>query len=660
MGIAADIAIIVVAALVGGLVAQRFGQPLILGYILAGILVGPYTGGVTITDAHDIELLAEIGVALLLFALGLEFSFDELRPVQRIALIGTPIQIALTMAYGYGIGQLFGWPWHTAVWFGALIALSSTMVTLKTLMHHGLMGSLSSRVMIGMLIVQDLAFVPLMILLPQIEELPDGLSTLAVAAVRAGLFIAAMVVIGTRVLPRLLASIARANSRELFLVAVTAVGLGVAYATYLFGLSFAFGAFAAGLVLGGSQYSYQALGDIMPLRDLFGLLFFASVGMLFDPAFLVANLGLVLLTVGLVVVGKAAILAGVVRAFGYRSSVPLAVGLGLFQVGEFAFVLARVGVRSGAIGQEFYALVLSTAILTMAATPLVSKAALPTYAWYRRRRPAAEPEVVNVPREGLAGHIIVVGCGRMGERIVEVLDTVGAAFVIVELDQRRVDACREAGRPVVYGDGGHAPVLEAAGIVEAKLLVTTVPAESISERIVEHARLLNPGLRIIARATNLNMVRRLEALGVHEVVQPELEGSLTMIRQSLLHLDVLPADIETIVETLRGAFVSAERVHPQLRTLAQLRRVAHALELSWITVHDHSPVAGVSLREADVRGRTGASIVAILRAGDVIANPAAELPLEPGDVLSVLGTAEERERATTLINATRPPTGSAI
>lgn len=264
MGIAGDIIILVMAAFVGGLAAQRLKQPLILGYILAGVAVGPYTGGVTVSDIHEIEMLAEIGIALLLFALGLEFSFKELKPVRNIALIGTPIQIILSITLGIGIGLAFGWPWMQSLWLGALISLSSTMVLLKTLENQGRIGTLSSRVMIGMLIVQDLAVVPMMIILPQLNDPAAGLPLLGMAAVKAVSFLLVMILLGTRLLPWVMKRIASWNSRELFLLATVAMGLGIGYGTYLFGLSFAFGAFVAGMLLSESEYGYQALSDIIP------------------------------------------------------------------------------------------------------------------------------------------------------------------------------------------------------------------------------------------------------------------------------------------------------------------------------------------------------------------------------------------------------------
>ena len=310
MGIAGDIALILVTAFLGGVIARRLGLPLILGYVLAGVSVGPNTAGPTVGEIHDIELLAEIGVALLLFAIGLHFPLSELAPVRRVALIGTPIQMALTVAFGYSLGQLLGLGWTEAVWFGALLSLSSTAVVLKTLSEQGVMGTLSSRVIVGMLVVQDLAVVPLIILLPALGNMGEGLSRLGVAALQAAVFVLGMALFGVRIFPWLMARIAALNSRELFLISVVAIGLGIGYGTYLFGLSFAFGAFVAGVVLSRSDYSYQALAEIGPLRDVFAMLFFVSVGMLVDPTFLLERAGTITLVVLLVFCVKGLIFGG--------------------------------------------------------------------------------------------------------------------------------------------------------------------------------------------------------------------------------------------------------------------------------------------------------------------------------------------------------------
>jgi CPA2 family monovalent cation:H+ antiporter-2 len=313
MDLVADLTLVLLAALLGGFLAQRAGQPLIVGYILAGIVVGPFTAGPTVANIHDIEQLAELGVALLLFSLGLELSFRELAPVRAVALAGATIQIVLTIALGLGLGVALGWAWRPALWFGALVSLSSTMVALKTIQAQGRLGTLSSRVMLGILVVQDLAVVPLMIILPGLSEPTGGLVKVGTAAVRAILLLSIIVLFSTRVVPRLMAFVARWNSRELFFLSTITLALGVGYVAWLFGLSMALGAFVAGLVVNESEYAHQALSDVVPLRDLFGMLFFVSVGMLLDPVLLWQQIDILVLVLFAIVVGKATILAGIVR-----------------------------------------------------------------------------------------------------------------------------------------------------------------------------------------------------------------------------------------------------------------------------------------------------------------------------------------------------------
>ena len=642
MGIAADIIIIVVAALIGGLIAQKLRQPLILGYMLAGVMVGPYTGGVTVSGIHEIELLAEIGVALLLFALGLEFSLKELKPVRSIALIGTPIQILLTMAYGYGIGWYLGWEWAHSLWLGALISLSSTMVILKTLMNQGWLGTLSSRVMIGMLIVQDLAVVPMMIILPVLNNPKSGLPLLVFSAIKASLFITIMIILGTRLLPRLMTYIASWKSRELFLVAITAIGLGVGYATYLFGLSFAFGAFVAGMVLSESDYGHQALSDIIPLRDLFGLLFFTSVGMLLDPIFLVSNWDKLILLVLLVSMGKGIIFLVLSKVFGYGNVVPIAVALGLFQIGEFSFVLARVGLKTNSIGTNEYSLILSAAILTMALTPFISRLTAPLYA-LRNRWFKHEPlQTINLPETGLHNHIVIAGGGRIGSHVAHVLKQLGIGFVIVELNYRRVKQAKTAGFPVIYGDASQPIVLEAAKIDQARLLLITTPAIVIAQSIVDHARKFNPRLNIVARAEGIEQMKALQKRGVYMVVQPEFEAGLEITRQALLCLHMPVTEIQHYTDAVRQElYAPLYQSHHNYRTIAQLQSAKDLLELNWVEVLPESPLNNRTIGELGIRSRTGASVVGVMRHERLEPNPAVDYRFEPGDLVAVMGKPEE-------------------
>lgn len=642
MGIASDIVIIVLAALIGAIIAHKLRQPLILGYIFAGIAVGPYTGGITVSSIHDIELLAEIGVALLLFALGLEFSLQELKPVRGIALVGTPIQILLTIALGFLIGRWLGWGWIFSLWLGALISLSSTMVILKTLMNQGWLGTLSSRVMIGMLIVQDLAVVPLMIILPQLNDPKAGIPLLGFAALKAAIFLTVMVLLGTRLLPRLMTYVVRWNSRELFLLATTAIGLGVGYATYLSGLSFAFGAFVAGIVLSESDFSYQALSDVIPLRDIFGLLFFTSVGMLLDPTFLFARWHEILLLVGLVSVGKGVIFSALALLFGYRNVVPLAVGLGLFQVGEFSFVLARIGLSSGSISQELYSLMLSTTVISMVLTPFVSGLTGPLYAlrkrWFKR-----EPvQTMNLPEKGLNGHVVIAGGGRIGQYVAQVLHHIGNLFVLIELDYRKVDQSRKAGFPVIFGDASQEVVLEAAGIDKACLLLVTVPGIVVAQSIVRNARQLNPSLHIVARAGEMEQMKLLQQGGVYEVVQPEFEAGLEITRQALRHLQYPVSEILRYTDSVRrDLYAPLYQKYEGYEAIALAKNAAEFLELNWMSLTEESPFNGRTIGELGIRNATGVSVVGVLRNETFIPNPGPEFPFAPGDLVATIGKPEQ-------------------
>ena len=507
MGIATDIILLVVAAFFCGLLMQRLHQPLILGYILAGVILGPYTGGLTITEVHDIELLAEIGVGLLLFALGLEFSHKDLKPVKWIALVGTPLQICLTLALGLSIGKIMGWDFKASLWFGSMISLSSTMVILKTLMNQGWLGTLSSKVMIGMLIIQDLAVVPMLILLPLLNDPAAGLVQLGSASIKATFFLVAMFVLGTKLLPWIMRHIAKLGSRELFLLAIVAIGLGIGYLTYVAGLSFAFGAFIAGMVLNESDYGHQALSDIIPLRDIFGLLFFASVGMLLDPQFLIDNILTIITLVLIISLGKGMIFSLMAWLFRYRNVIPLAVGLGLFQIGEFSFVLARIGLSSESISKELYNLVLTTRgshhdshahSLRTDRPPLC-----PEKTVVQKRAPGIDqhsPARSGPPR----GHC---GGGRVGLQIATTLHRLEQPFVVIELDQRRIEQAKEAGFAVIYGDAAQEIVQEAAAITKAGLLVVTIPGIVVSQNIVSHAQRANPQIAVVARLSDPEFFR---------------------------------------------------------------------------------------------------------------------------------------------------------
>jgi CPA2 family monovalent cation:H+ antiporter-2 len=504
-----------------------------------------------------------------------------------------------------------------------------------------------------MLIMQDLAVVPMLIMLPTLNDLATSLPLLGWAALKAIVFIGAMILIGTRVIPRLLRLVASWESRELFLLSVVAIGVGVGYATYLVELSFAFGAFVAGMVLSESDYSHQALSDVVPLRDIFGMLFFVSVGMLFNPMFLIENLGLVATTVGLVVVGKALIFGTIARVFGYVNAAPLIVGLGLFQIGEFSFVLAKVGLNTDSISEDLYSLILTTAVVTMVLTPFFSRLAVPIYQHWRRYQPRDTVSTFNMPTEVLTDHVVVVGYGRIGHVATEVMERVGLRYIILEMDHRVLEQCKLDGCPVIYGDATSEMMLEAARVQHARLVLLSIPDEVNTMLVVHHIRKLNPKAFIVARAIHLDQLFDLRNQGVQEVVQPEFEAGLEMVRQVLVHYDLAPADVQRFSDAVRDEMYAPicrfDTSGRSMQMLKNLRWAREALEIQWMTVPDESPSISKTIGMLEIRKTTGASLVAVLRGDNLITNPGADHIFTAGDKLAILGTGEQLEALYRLI-----------
>jgi CPA2 family monovalent cation:H+ antiporter-2 len=442
-----------------------------------------------------------------------------------------------------------------------------------------------------------------------------------------------------------MAFVARRNSRELFLLATTTLAIGVGYVTWRLGLSLALGAFVAGLVINESEYAHQALSDVIPLRDLFGMVFFVSVGMLLDPAVVREQPGTLFAVVATVIVGKGLIFAGVVRAFGYRHVVPLALGLTLFQVGEFSFVLASVGRETSAIPNAMYALVLNTAVATMVLTPIVSALTPRIYGRFAARRRREEPLASNVPSTGLADHVMIAGAGRVGRSVADALAHLGLPFVLLEIDDRRVRQARGAGLPIVYGDSSQPVVLEAAGIERALAILVTVPAFSDVRDIVHAVRRVRRGLPIIARAEGSEALRALYELGIQEVTSPEYEAAIEMTRQALLYFHVPPHEVLQVASAIRRERygVTGERAE-DADAIAQMSEVARHLDLTWMRLADESPFSGRTIGELEIRKRFGASVVGIVRAQSFTANPDASATLQADDLIAVLGTRDQIAR----------------
>jgi CPA2 family monovalent cation:H+ antiporter-2 len=639
MGIAADLIIIIVTALGCAVVARRLGLPLILGYIVAGIILGPFTGGPTVSRGHDVELLAEIGVALLLFVLGIEFSLKELKPVRRIALIGTPIQILACVGFGYGIGRFLGWDVTASLWLGAVISLSSTVVVLKILEGQNLLGTLSSRVMVGVLIVQDLALVPMLIIMPKVGNLASELDELGLAALKAVAFLGSMVLVGKFVMPPFLGRIARAGSRELFLLSVCAIGLGIGYVTYLTGMSFAFGAFVAGLVLSESEYAHQTLSSVLPLRDIFGLLFFVSVGMLLEPRVLVDHSGTVLLLLGCVIVGKGLVFALLSVCFRYGNVIPLATGLAMSQIGELSFLIANSGVAEGALNHEQYSLILATAVLSMMLTPLLARLVAPLYRLRQKLFAIPTLKTMNVEEDALQGHVVVIGGDNIGRFVAEILARFGYRYVVVEGNYRNVESLNKEGHPVIFGDATSEVVLHAANIESALIVLVTPPAPSVVSEVVRLVRTVRKDLPIIGRSDGRKQMGVLAKSGVDMVVEPSLEAGLEFIRQALARMDVSADEIIRLSDAIhRDAYAPFAEELPLQAVPGKLGLSCRLFDLCWVTLRPDAPLVGRTLAGADIRKTTGVSVLAYIRDDQLNVNPDLGVAFRGGDVVAVIGS----------------------
>jgi CPA2 family monovalent cation:H+ antiporter-2 len=552
-----DLVIILIAALVGGVIARSLKLPVILGYLVGGIVVGPHAFRL-VSDVGRIETLATIGVVLLMFTLGMEFSLKTLRQIGKVAILGGVLQILATMALGLLIGVVLHRPLDEAVFFGFIIALSSTMIVLKILVERGDLDSAHGRVMIGILLVQDLAVVPMMVILPVLGQSGAGLfPALGLAALKAVLFLGAMLVLGIWVLPWIMRRVAGVRSRELFLLAVFGLGLGVAFATYSFGLSVALGAFVAGLLISESEYVHQALADVIPLRDIFATLFFASLGMLIDPRFLFGNVGMVSAVVVAIIMGKFIICALIPWLFGYSAKTVLFVGAGLFQIGEFSFVLAAAAFGIGVIPTGLYDLILTSAVVTILLTPFSLSLASVLYrrlgqgervARFLARR--TDPAFSSRGLE-LKSHVVICGCGRVGRDLGTILTRRGFSYLVIDIDPYVISALRTSDVPCIYGDASNPEILSWASLDKARVLVITFRDPIATELTVRNALRINPKLDVVARVHLDSEVQALRKLGVAELVRPEFEAGLEIIRHTLHRFGIVGTEIQLIVNTLR-------------------------------------------------------------------------------------------------------------
>ena len=540
-------------ALVFGYAATRVKLPPLVGYLVAGVLLGPATPGI-VADLNLAQQLAEIGVILLMFGVGLHFSLDDLLSVRRIAVPGALGQIVISAALCVGVAELWGWSFGAAIVFGLSLAVASTVVVLRMLGDRGSLATMTGTISVGWLVVEDLAVILVLVLLPPLAGALGGTSpesggtnlllTLGGTILRVALFVVFMLVVARRALPWLLWRVAGAGSRELFTLAVVVVGVGVAYGSArLFGVSFALGAFFGGMVLGESALSHRAAEESLPLRDAFAVLFFVSVGMLFNPAILLRDPVHVLVTVAIVVVAKSVIAFGIVAAFRYPLDVALTVSVALAQIGEFSFILIGLGRTLGLVPPEASDLVLAAAIISIALNPVLFHIVEPlrrlgerlsARGWFIERKGDALAQLPNeVEPERLSAHVVLIGYGRVGRRIGEALRANHCTFVVAEQNREAVEQLRRDGLLAVSGDAAEAAVLIQAHVARASMLVIATPDTPRSRKMIDIARRLNPHIETIVRTHSDEEAELLRREHADAVFMGEHELATSMIARVL-------------------------------------------------------------------------------------------------------------------------------
>lgn len=655
-----NIAVVFVTAFIGGYLARRLKLPTMVGYLLAGVAIGPFTPGF-VGNIEDISQLAELGVIFMLFGVGLHFSLRDLWNVRSVAIPGAVLQILTATGIGLALTQLWGWSIGAGLALGLAISVASTVVLLRGLADNGYLNTTHGQVAIGWLILEDLATVAILVLLPAMVGSGEG-GNLLLSAGRAILltviFVALMLFVGAKLLPWLLMRIARTRSRELFILTVVGVALGTALgAAELFSVSLALGAFLAGVVIGESEVSHQVGAEILPFRDIFSAVFFVSVGMLVNPLSLLTNIWEVIAITLLIVFGKGiiTILLGLVLPASVRTM--LVVAAGLSQIGEFSFIVGQASVALGLMTQEQYGLILAGALISIILNPFMFRLISPVEAalqrfpalWKLLNRNEVVPETTA---HSQTDHVVVVGYGRVGEHIVNVLEQLNVPHLVVERDAVNAAEFQKRGIPTLFGDASNSEILTHVGLEDARALVVTVPDETASELIVAGARDLAPDLPIIARAATLSGVRRLTEHGAQDVIHPELEGGLEIVRHALLRLNYPMGQVQGYIDAVRrDAYDTTVMNIEERRMLDQLLSAVRGMEIAWRKLQPGSPLIGQTLGEADLRAKVGASVIAVVRDQRVVANPKATVAFAEGDIIGLLGDAEQVAAAEQFIQA---------
>lgn len=666
-----DLLIILLVSVPVAFVCLRLKLPLLVGLILSGIAIGPYGLG-WITEIQAIEVLAEIGVMLLLFTIGLEFSLRRLREMKTLVLLGGGLQVAVTVGLTAAVFMFLGRGAGQAVFFGFLVALSSTAIVLKSYVERNEVDAPHGRAAVGILLFQDISIVLMLLLVPLLGG-EDVVSTTRIFLDLGGSLLALVLLVLAAwfLLPKFLKQIAHLRSPEAFLLTVVLLCLGMSWVTSHFGLSLALGAFIAGMVLADSDYSHQVTAEILPFRDVFNSLFFVSIGMLLSFTALLQNLAsVVLLVIGLVLM-KAIIVWAIIRILGFPQRIATMTALGLAQIGEFSFVLAKAGQGANLLPQNDYQIFLAASVISMIATPfLIAFAPRLGYFVQKIFRDGSDADIDNSEEDihitssgGLQQHVIIVGYGLNGRNLARVLRTVGVPYVILELNAEVVRRAKAKGEKINFGDATRREVLLHAGVERAWALVLAMSDASAARRTVDQAHRLNKKLHIIVRTRYVAEITELFELGADEVIPEEFETSIEIFSRVLHRYGTSRKVIETQIERIRRQgyeMLRSPALPPPLERSPEIGVSLDAASTETITLAEDSPVLGKTLGELDLRGQSGATVIAVVRAGETKISPGANYSLKARDTIVILGPPEKIDRAKAIFKPNETPAEAAI
>jgi CPA2 family monovalent cation:H+ antiporter-2 len=649
-----DILIVFAIALIVGMIFNRLKVPPLVAFILTGVIVGPY-GLSIIKGQEQVTSLAEIGIILLLFTIGLEFSFKDLWKIRLIAIVGGALQVGLSFAFFCGLAFMFGLPANIAILMGFLFALSSTAIVLKILHQRGEMDSPHGSIALGILIFQDLMAIPMIMAIPFLASIPQLDSTpflsgpdLTILVVRDLLIVLLLIACAKWIIPRVMHEIARTRNQELFLLVVILTCFGVAWMVSFTGISIAIGALLAGLIISGSEYSHQAASIVLPFRDIFTSFFFISVGMLVDIRFLLANFWLVLFLILLAIVAKALLATAAPLALGYPLRTAVMTGLALAQVGEFSFIIAQSGFVTGILPFEMYQTFLVVALITMAATPFVIGVGQPVTS-----RLCSVPALSRIAKGTCSiddnksrlrhrDHLVIIGYGVTGKNLALTARKAGITYSIIELNPDFVIEARASGEPVVFGDATGQGVLDHAGIAQARIVVVAINDPVAVRKVVSLCRSLNPSLSIIVRTRYVSEVESLHDIGADEVIAEEFETSVEIFTVVLNKFFVPRDRIDSFITDVRAnGYQMLRSRNIDQGTLTDLVRHIPEVTITTLTVEPGSPLDGTTLGEISLRKRHNLLLLAIRRDENIITGLSGETRIEAGDSAIIYATPED-------------------